>query len=45
VAARWLDHAGVGALAELLASSGFAARVSHFGGYDLTGCGDLATAA
>jgi hypothetical protein len=39
-AQRWLDHAGVSALAELLTSAAFVERVAHYGGYDLSGCGD-----
>lgn len=39
VAERWVGHPGVGALLELLSSSAFADRVSHFGGYDLSRCG------
>jgi putative molybdopterin biosynthesis protein len=37
---RWVDHPGVSALGELLASKAFTDRVAHFGGYDLTGCGE-----
>jgi DNA-binding XRE family transcriptional regulator len=40
VAARWLDHPGVSALVELLATKAFIERVAHFGGYDLTHCGE-----
>ena len=36
---RWHDHPGVTALAEVLASCAFTARVAHFGGYDLNHCG------
>ena len=39
-AERWLDHPGVNALAELLRSAAFVERVAHYGGYDLSGCGD-----
>jgi transcriptional regulator with XRE-family HTH domain len=39
VAERWLEHPGVSGLGDLLASRGFTARVGHFGGYDLSGCG------
>jgi hypothetical protein len=39
IAERWVDHPGVGALGELLATTGFTERVAHFGGYDLTRCG------
>jgi DNA-binding XRE family transcriptional regulator len=39
LAERWLDHPGADALAGLLASSAFTKPVSHFGGYDLAGCG------
>jgi DNA-binding XRE family transcriptional regulator len=45
VANRWLDHPGVEALGEVLATSAFTARVAHFGGYDLAGCGELVAAA
>ncbi len=45
VAERWAAHAGVGALGDLLASRGFTARVAHFGGYDLSGCGQAVAAA
>jgi molybdate-binding protein len=37
---RWLDHPGVGALAELLSTRAFTDRVAQFGGYDLRGCGE-----
>ena len=40
VPTRWLDHPGVEALAEVLATSAFTERVAHFGGYDLTHCGE-----
>jgi transcriptional regulator with XRE-family HTH domain len=39
-ARRWLDHPGVGALADLLTTKAFTERVAHFGGYDLGRCGD-----
>jgi DNA-binding XRE family transcriptional regulator len=39
VAERWLGHAGIAALGELLATTAFTQRVAQFGGYDLTGCG------
>jgi DNA-binding XRE family transcriptional regulator len=42
---RWRDHPGVEALGELLVSRAFTERVAHFGGYDLTGCGDRVDAA
>lgn len=35
---RWLDHVGINALGELLATSAFTKRVAYFGGYDLTDC-------
>jgi DNA-binding XRE family transcriptional regulator len=41
IAQRWRDHPGVIALGELLATKAFTERVSHFGGYDLTRCGQL----
>ena len=37
---RWLDHPGVAALVEVLATTAFTERVAHFGGYDLTHCGE-----
>ncbi|MHB8492699.1 MAG: helix-turn-helix domain-containing protein [Solirubrobacteraceae bacterium] len=40
VAERWLEHPGANALAELLGSTAFTERVAHFGGYDLTRCGE-----
>lgn len=40
-AERWLDHPGVNALAELLTTAAFTERIAHFGGYDLTSCGEL----
>lgn len=42
---RWLDHPGVDALGELLATTAFTERVALFGGYDLTNCGALVHAA
>jgi DNA-binding XRE family transcriptional regulator len=36
---RWRDHPGVGALGDLLTTSGFTERAAQFGGYDLGGCG------
>jgi hypothetical protein len=39
LAERWLDHPGANALGELLAASAFTERISHYGGYDLVGCG------
>jgi DNA-binding XRE family transcriptional regulator len=45
VAERWLGHAGIDALGELLATTAFTQRVAQFGGYDLTGCGELIDAA
>lgn len=44
VGERWRDHPGVDALAEVLSTSAFTARVGHFGGYDLTGCGEIRSA-
>lgn len=41
ISRRWAEHPGVSALGELLAAGAFTARVAHFGGYDLAGCGDL----
>ena len=37
---RWLEHPGVNALGDLLATSAFTERVVHFGGYDLSHCGE-----
>ncbi len=42
-AERWLDHPGVNALAELLSTAAFTERVAHFGGYELTSCGERVT--
>jgi molybdate-binding protein len=39
-AERWGDHVGINALAELLNTTAFIERVGHFGGYDLTHCGE-----
>jgi DNA-binding XRE family transcriptional regulator len=43
VAERWLDHPGIDALGEVLATAAFTERVEHFGGYDLAGSGDRLT--
>jgi hypothetical protein len=40
-AERWRDHPGVNAVAELLNTAAFTERVAHYGGYDLTDCGQL----
>lgn len=40
VAQRWLEHPGVNALGEVLSTRAFTERVGHFGGYDLTQCGE-----
>jgi DNA-binding XRE family transcriptional regulator/molybdate-binding protein len=40
VAEPWAEHPGVHALGELLTNSAFTERVAHFGGYDLTHCGE-----
>lgn len=40
---RWLDHPGINALGELIATTAFTNRVAHFGGYDLTDCGRRVT--
>jgi DNA-binding XRE family transcriptional regulator len=45
VAERWLAHAGIDALGELLATTAFTQRVAQFGGYDLTDCGERVGAA
>jgi transcriptional regulator with XRE-family HTH domain len=39
-AERWQDHPGITALAALLNSAAFTERVGHYGGYDLTNCGE-----
>ncbi|MDQ3642564.1 MAG: helix-turn-helix domain-containing protein [Actinomycetota bacterium] len=39
VAARWWDHPGAQALAEVIASGGFRRRLEHLEGYDLAGAG------
>jgi DNA-binding XRE family transcriptional regulator len=39
LAERWREHPGAVALLGLLAEASFVERVSHFRGYDLTGCG------
>ena len=44
VAQRWRDHPGIGALGEVLATRAFTERVTHFGGYDLTQCGERVAA-
>jgi DNA-binding XRE family transcriptional regulator len=41
----WLDHPGIVALGEILANRAFTERVSHFGGYDLSHCGERVQAA
>jgi transcriptional regulator with XRE-family HTH domain len=38
---RWEHHPTFHTLGNLLTSSAFAAKVSHMGGYDLTGCGTV----
>jgi DNA-binding XRE family transcriptional regulator len=45
IAERWLDHPGICALGEVLATRAFTERVAHFGGYDLTHCGQRVAAA
>ena len=45
VAERWLEHPGVAALGELLATTAFTERVANFGGYDLSRCGERVAAA
>jgi molybdate-binding protein len=42
---RWLDHPGIDALGEVLSTADFTERVSHFGGYDLSHCGERVEAA
>ncbi len=42
---RWLEHPGINALGELLATTAFTERVAQFGGYDLTHCGTQVHAA
>ncbi|MDQ6811226.1 MAG: substrate-binding domain-containing protein, partial [Actinomycetota bacterium] len=39
-AARWLDHPGINALADLLTTKAFTERIALFGGYDLAHCGE-----
>jgi DNA-binding XRE family transcriptional regulator len=39
LAERWIDHPGINALADLLATAAFTERIAQFGGYDLDGCG------
>ena len=41
ISRRWTEHPGVDALGQLLAASAFTERVAHFGGYDLTRCGQV----
>lgn len=41
---RWLEHPGVAALGELLATAAFTDRVTRFGGYDLSDCGAVVAA-
>ncbi len=41
---RWLEHPGVSALGDLLATTAFTERVAQFGGYDLTHCGERVNA-
>jgi DNA-binding XRE family transcriptional regulator len=41
---RWVEHPGVRALGELLATTAFTARIDQFGGYDLTDCGQSVVA-
>ena len=45
VAEPWVEQPGVNALGELLSNSAFTERVAHFGGYDLTHCGERIDAA
>jgi DNA-binding XRE family transcriptional regulator len=45
VAERWLGHAGVDALGEVLSTTAFTERAAQFGGYDLTHCGERVDAA
>ncbi|MHB8657798.1 MAG: substrate-binding domain-containing protein [Solirubrobacteraceae bacterium] len=42
-AESWRDHPGLEALGDLLGSAAFIDRLTLFGGYDLTGCGDVRT--
>lgn len=42
---RWRDHPGIDALGETLAARAFTERVTHFGGYDLSHCGERVQAA
>jgi DNA-binding XRE family transcriptional regulator len=45
VAERFLEHPGLGALGELIASPAFQTRLAAIGGYDLVGCGSIKEAA
>lgn len=45
VGERFLEHPGVGALGELIASPAFQKRLAAIGGYDLVGCGSIKKAA
>ncbi len=38
-AVRWVDHPGMNALTDLISTAAFTERIAHFGGYDLTDCG------
>lgn len=40
IADRWRDHPGIDALGEVLTTAAFTERVAHFGGYDLSRCGE-----
>jgi molybdate-binding protein len=40
IADRWLHHPGIDALGEILTTTAFTERVAHFGGYDLSHCGE-----
>ena len=42
---RWLDHPGINAIGEILTTAAFTERVTHFGGYDLSHCGERVAAA
>lgn len=44
LAREWLGHPGIIALGETLATAAFTERVAHFGGYDLTHCGEAVDA-
>jgi transcriptional regulator with XRE-family HTH domain len=40
IADCWLEHPGITALSETVATRAFTERVAHFGGYDMSHCGE-----